>query len=99
MIVPLAGELSKVKVLKRRLDRDRKPTDNKNENLILDTHQYEVQFLSVKINTYTANIIAENLYSHIDSEGHESFYLDEILEHHSDEPARSILTTHRYLCR
>ena len=83
--VPLVGEPSKGKVLTLKLDRDVNPTGISNIKPMLDTRQYEVQFPSVEINTYSANNIAKNLYSNVDSEIHESLYLSEILEHRSDE--------------
>ena len=43
VIAPLSGELSKGKVLKRKLDRDDKLTGSRNENPILDTLTYEVR--------------------------------------------------------
>ena len=61
VIVPLIVELSKGKVLKRKLDRDDKPRGIRNKKSILDTRQYEVKFPSGKIHAYTADTLAENL--------------------------------------
>ena len=43
-----------------------------------------MKFLDEQVNTYTANAIAEKLYSNVASEGHESFYLAENIEYRSD---------------
>ena len=45
---------------------------------------YEVEFPDGKINIYIANTIAENIYLNVDSEGHKSLYLAEILDHKAD---------------
>ena len=87
VVVPLAGELTKGKVLKRKRDQNGNPTGVKNDNPILDTRQYDIQFPDGEIHTYTANVIAESLYSQVDSEGHESLYLAEIMDHKSNATA------------
>ena len=84
VIIPLAGELTKGKILKRKRDQDGNPTDVRNTNPILDTRQYEIEFPNGEISTYTANVIAESLYFQVDSEGHESLYLAEIIDHKSN---------------
>ena len=48
---------------------------------------YEVQFEDGSVDRYHANIISENIYSRIDSEGHSQYMLDEILDHKSDDTA------------
>ena len=80
----LAGELSKGKVPTCKLDRDVNSTVSRNGNLIMDTRQYEVKFLDREVKNYTDNTIAGNIYSNVDSEGHKSLYLAEILEHRLD---------------
>jgi hypothetical protein len=42
------------------------------------------------IEQYTANVIAENLYSQCDSEGHQFLVLDEIIDHAKDNSAIAI---------
>ena len=56
---------------------------------MLDTCQYEIKFLSGEINTYTANTVSENFYSHVNLVGHKSLYLAEILDNSSDRSAIS----------
>ena len=68
VIVPLAGELTKGKVLKRKRDQDGNPTGVRNDNPILDTRQYGIEFPNEEISTYTTNVITESLYSQVDSE-------------------------------
>ena len=85
--VPIAGELTRGKVLKRKRDGDGNPTGSKHIHHVLDTREYEVIFPDGEVNTYTANTIAENLYSNVDSEGHESLHLLEIIDHKADASA------------
>ena len=46
-----------------------------------------MQFEDGSVDRYHANIIAENIYSRIDSEGHSQYMLDEILDHKSYDTA------------
>ena len=69
------------------MGKDGNPTGVRYDSPILDTRSYEVEFPDGEINVYTANTIAENPYSSIDSEGRESLYLAEILDHKSDNCA------------
>jgi len=68
--VPKGGEMSygTVKNRKRRLDGDL--MGRSNANPILDTSIYEVEFDDGSTEAYTANIIAEHIYSQVDGEGY-----------------------------
>ena len=54
---------------------------------MLDTRQYGVKFLDMKIKVYTENIIAENLLSKVEKEGHRQMMIDEIVYHRVMEEA------------
>jgi hypothetical protein len=56
---------------------------------ILDSREYEVEFPDGATDVFTANIIAENLYSQVDSEGNSYSILEEIIDHKSDSTAVS----------
>ena len=58
-----------------------------NNNPILDTRQYEVEFLDGQVEILTANIIAENIIAQADNEGHYHLSLDEIEDHRVLEDA------------
>ena len=79
----------KVKVIGWKRDQDGNPIGTRNANPILDTREYEVEFQDGATDTFTANIIAENLYSQVDSEGNSYSILDEIVDHKSDGTAVS----------
>ena len=74
-------------VKKRSRDQEGELIGKTNYNPLLDSSTYEVQFEDGSVDRYHANIIAENIYSRIDSEGHSQYMLDEILDHKSDDTA------------
>ena len=74
-------------VLKRSRGADGELVGNSNPNPLLDTATYEVKFDDGEVDTYTANIIAEHIYSQVDDDGYNYFVFDEIIDHRSDETA------------
>ena len=52
-----------------------------NKNPILDTRVYDVMFPDGAVCQYAANIIAENMYSQVDSNGQHTLLLKEITDH------------------
>lgn len=48
---------------------------------------YEVEFSDGQVLEYAANLIAENLYSQVDDEGHHQVMFEEIIDHKSDTSA------------
>jgi hypothetical protein len=73
--------LRRGEVLRRRRDRNGRPIGVRNSNPILDTREYEVVFPDGSSQSYAANVIAENLYSQVDEEGHSYAILQEIVDH------------------
>jgi hypothetical protein len=71
-------------------------TDNCNvigqahKNPMFDTREYECILDNRTIKRYSANIIAENLYSQCDDKGHSFVLLAEIIDHKKDASAISI---------
>jgi hypothetical protein len=53
-------------------------------NPILDTREYDVPFPNGSTNCYTANMIAESLYSPVDADGRKFILMKEIVDHRSD---------------
>ena len=62
-------------------DKNGKFKGNFNKNPILDTRVYGVIFPDGAVYQYTANIIAENMYSQVDSNGHHTLLLKKITDH------------------
>ena len=74
-------------VKKRKIDENGKSIGAANNNPILDTRLYEVEFIDGTIEAITANTIAENLLAQVDAEGHRQLMIDEIIDHRSDANA------------
>jgi len=89
LLLPVQDEILRGKVIKRKLGEDGNPIGQYNTNPILDTTQWEVEFSDGSEGTYSANVIAENMYAQVDDEGHEMMLLSEITEHKSDGSAVS----------
>ena len=55
----------------------------KNDNPILDTRAYQVEFPDGGIAEYSANMIAENMYAQCDTQGNQQMLMDAITDHKS----------------
>ena len=71
----------------RSLDVDGKVIGNHNEYPILNTFIYDVELQYGIINSYAANVIAQNILSQVDSEGSHSQWLESISRYSKDESA------------
>ena len=72
------------KVTKRLRDANGIPIGTANDNPILDTRLYEVEYLDGHRASLTANTIAENLFSQVDEEGNRFALLDAVIDHRVD---------------
>jgi hypothetical protein len=82
------GDSQERAVLKRRTkDDDGNPVGKRDANPILDTREYEVEFPDGSIDVYTANTLAEAMYSQVDDEGRHVLMLKEIVDHSKDRSA------------
>ena len=52
-----------------------------NDNTILDTREYKVEFGDGSYNEYSANVLIENLYSQVDEEGRSHLIFKAITHH------------------
>ena len=77
-------------VKRRAVDDEGKPIGVANNNPLLDSRQYEVEYLDGTTETLTANVIAENLLAQVDEEGHRQLLMDEIIDHRTDATAITI---------
>ena len=75
------------KVVSRKRDSDGKVVGKGNNNPILDTRIYQVEYPDGAVAEYSANMIAENIYSQVDDDGHTYSYLSDILDHRSTNEA------------
>jgi Reverse transcriptase (RNA-dependent DNA polymerase) len=74
-------------VIKRKRDAEGNLIGGYDDNPALDSRVYEVEFSDGQVLEYSANLIAENLYSQVDEEGHHQVMIDEIIDHQSDASA------------
>ena len=68
-------------VVKRLRDKDGIPIGTSNDNPILDSRVYEVEYLDGHRASLAANTIAENLFAQVDDEGFRTLLLQEIVDH------------------
>ena len=90
VMLPRGCEVLKAQAISRKRDIDGNPVGCANINPILDTREYVVEFDDGVQDVYSANMIAENMYSQIDSEGSAHALMSEIIDHHSDGRAMKI---------
>jgi hypothetical protein len=81
------GTLTKAKVISRKRDADGNLVGRRHHNPILDTREYRVEFPYGAVDTFTANLIVENMYSQVDANGCSYALLSEIINHKSDGSA------------
>ena len=72
------------RVMNRTKDKDSNLIGTYNPDPILNTIVYDVMFPDGSVSKYAANLIAENIYSQVDEEGHRYQLLDHISNHSKD---------------
>ena len=88
VLLPKNGvEMSSAKVVSRSKDKHGKVKGTYNKNPILDTRVYDVMFPDGATCQYAANVIAESMYSQVDSNGHHTLLLKEITDHRKSNTA------------
>jgi len=75
------------KVIDRKRDIHGNPVSRGHNNPILDTRIYQVEFSDEHVKEFTANTIAECLYSQVDNEGKQYLLIEEIIDWEKDETA------------
>ena len=81
------GQVLRGKVKARKQDSIGNPVGRAASNPLLDTREYEVEFVDGSTQAYTTNIIAEAMYSQIDIDGHSFALIKEINDHRKDGTA------------
>jgi len=89
ILLPQGGEMTKAKVTGRNRDAEGLPMGRRNRNPLLDSRLYEVEFPDGSTDAFTANIIAENMFSQVDDEGLAYSILDEVVDHRTNGHALS----------
>ena len=80
VLLPQGSKVLRVRVIGRKCDADGKEIRARTSNPILDTREYEVEFQDGSTDVFTANVIAKNLFSQVDDEGHSQVMMDEITD-------------------
>ena len=81
------GNKMMAKVIKRVKGNDGNPIGTKHSNPVLDSSEYVVEMSDGSTQELTANLIAESMYSQVDSEGHHYQLMAEISDHRKDRTA------------
>jgi hypothetical protein len=87
--LPQGEEMKAAKVTGRALNEKGELIGEYNENPILNTLHYNVEFPNGETREYGANIIAENMYAQVDTSGNQTTMLDSILNFEKDDNALS----------
>jgi hypothetical protein len=85
--LPKRDDMAIGTIVKRKRDHDGNPVGRHDVNAILDTRIYEVEFPDGEVLECAANVIAENLYSQVDKEGHHQVVFDDIVDHKGTDKA------------
>jgi hypothetical protein len=75
---------------RRAKDANDNPVGRANNNPILDSMLYVIEFPDGESLEYAVNIIAESIYSQVDDEGRQQMRLNKIVDHQTDEDAVTI---------
>jgi hypothetical protein len=75
------GIQQNARVTKRKRGEHGQLQGTRNENPILDTRTYEVEFPDGEVSEYTANVIAENMWAQCDLDGKQQVLLEAIVDH------------------
>jgi len=84
VLLPRGDNYEKGTVKRRKRDANGNVVGRANANPILDTRVYEVEFSDGHVAEFSTNVIAENIYAMVDSEGYETSIFKAIIDHRCD---------------
>jgi len=84
ILLPTADGRIQGRVVKRAKKDDGTPIGRRSNNVLHDTRRYEVELSDGTTQEYYANVIAENLFAQVDSEGQDYLLMHEISDHCKD---------------
>jgi len=85
--IPKHGKPGRCTVTARRIGGDGKPVGRGNPNPLLDTREYKCIREDGSVDYYTANLIADNIYSQVDPDGINVSIFRDICDHRKTEEA------------
>ena len=83
--LPNGDHMENARVVKRHKNHDGQYIGRRHDNPILDTRVYDVEFNDGSVKQYSANVIAENMFSQVDADGYHYLLLDVIIDHRSND--------------
>jgi len=95
VILPKGDQMILGKVIARKREINDNPIGVAHSNPIFDTRLYQVQFPEGHVEEYSANIIAQNIYSQLDSEGYRYTMMEEITDFKKND--RAVPPEERYV--
>jgi predicted transcriptional regulator len=81
---PIGDDVRYGKVMQRKRSLDGTVKGCANDNVIMDTRTYEVEFPDGLNDEYTANVIAENMYAQCDEAGNQFNMMEVIVDNKTD---------------
>ena len=90
VMLPLGDSLARGRVIARKRDSDGTPIGRANDNPILDSRQYAVEFDDGQVTELTANVIAESMYAMCDENGHKVNLFNCITDNRRSEKSLSL---------
>jgi hypothetical protein len=84
------GSARPAKITGPKRDTDGNLIGHTHANHVLDTSLYEVEFDDGRVGTYSANIIAQNVFEKVDDEGQAHILFDDIIDHQEGTDALAI---------
>ena len=87
VLLPHGKQVQQAKVRGRAKDTAGKVIGTHDDNPLLNSIVYDVEFPDGAVKQYSANTIAENMFAQVDSEGHQYQLLMGITDHSKDESA------------
>jgi len=85
--LPIGGTVKAGTVKHRARNADGELIGKQNDNPILDTRIYQVEFPDGEVAEYAANVIAENMFAQCDPNGNQYLLLKSIIDHATDGTA------------
>ena len=95
ILLQLDDKMVMGKVKGRSLGDDGKVVGSYDDNPILNSIIYDVEFPDRQVKEYAANILAENMLSQVDDNGHNQLMMDAIIDYKKDPTA--VLMENKYL--
>jgi hypothetical protein len=87
VVLPKGEQMQMARVIGRSKSDDGRILGIHDDNPMLNTLLYDVQFPDGTIKEYAANVISENMFSQVDAEGHSYALLEAIVDHKRDSTA------------